>query len=169
MVANEITIRVATPADLEPLSVLIAASYATLGEAAYDREKLAAAMPLMSRANPTLLASGTYFIAETDGQIAGCGGWTFEKPGNGERVDGIAHIRHFATHPAHHRKGVARLLLQRCLDEAARAGATIMKSQSTLLAEPFYASAGFRRVRPIDVEMSPGIVLPVVEMERSLP
>lgn len=169
MGANEITIRVATPDDMEPLSVLIAASYATLGEAAYDREKLAAAMPLMSRANPALLASGTYFIAETNGEMAGCGGWTFEKPGGGERIDGVAHIRHFATHPAHHRKGVARLLLQRCLDEATRAGATMMKSQSTLPAEAFYALAGFRRVRPIDVEVSPGIVLPVIAMERSLP
>ena len=40
---------------------------------------------------------------------------------------------------------------------------------STLLAEPFYASAGFCRVAAGKAEMAPGIELPVVQMERSLP
>ena len=165
----KIITRIATPDDLDMLSKLIAASYATLAEGPYAPEQLAAALPVMSRANPKLLASGTYFVAEADGEPAGCGGWTPEKPGTGEIIDGVAHIRHFATHPAHLRKGVARLLVERCLREAAAAGARIMRSQATLPAEKFYASAGFRRVRLIAVEMGPGIPLPVVEMERSLP
>lgn len=165
----KITIRVATPDDLDTLGRLIAASYAGLDDGSYEPDRIAAAMPAMSKANPVLLASGTYFVAEVDGEAAGCGGWTREKPGSGEVVDGIAHIRHFATHPAHLRKGVAQALLQHCLREAASAGVKTMKSQSTLPAEPFYAAAGFRRVRPIEVEMGTGVMLPAVEMERALP
>src|SRR5690606_10613864 len=164
----EITIRVATPDDLDTLGQLIAASYARLDDGSYEPERIAAAMPAISKPNPVLLASGTYFVAEVDGEPAGCGGWTRQRPGSGEVIDGIAHIRHFATHPAHLRKGVAKALLLHCLRDAAKAGATLMKSQSTLPAERFYASAGFRRVRLIEVEMGSGVTLPAVEMERAL-
>lgn len=163
-----ITIRVAGPEDRETLDLLIAASYGTLNDGSYDPARLASAMPAISRANPALLASGTYFVAEIDGEVAGCGGWTTTKPGSGETIDGVAHIRHFATHPAHLRKGVARALLDRCLAEAAASGIGLIKSQSTMPAEPFYASAGFRRIRVIEVEAGKGVTLPVVEMERAL-
>lgn len=168
MPATTIAIRVATPDDIDRLERVIVASYATLDDGSYDRERLAAAMPAISRANPDLLASGTYFVAEIDGEPAGCGGWTKVKPGGGEPVEGVAHIRHFATHPAHLRKGVARALLDRCLREATAAGVRLMKSQSTLPAEQFYAAAGFRRVGLIEVETARGVTLPVVEMERDL-
>lgn len=74
MSGNVITIRVARPEDFDLLSELIAASYATLDDGSYDRATIAAAMPAISRANPKLLASGTYFIAEIGGEAAGCGG-----------------------------------------------------------------------------------------------
>lgn len=151
------------------LTALLTAAYAALDGAAYERVRLAAAMPVMSRANPKLLASGTYYVAESQGEPAGCGGWTPDKPGSGEIVDGIAHIRHFATHPNHLRKGIARMLLDRCISEAAAAGMKLLKSQSTLLAEPFYAAAGFRRVGTIEVEMGSGNMLPAIDMERELP
>jgi N-acetylglutamate synthase-like GNAT family acetyltransferase len=168
MSRDNITIRTATPDDEKILSDLLAAAYGELAQASYDSETLAAALPLMSRANPKLLASGSYYIAEIEGAAAGCGGWTMDKPGSGEIAEGVGHIRHFATHPAHLRKGVARLLLEHCLAEARAAGIRVMMSQSTLPAEQFYAAAGFRRIGPIEVEMGPGVVLPAVEMQRQL-
>ena len=165
---TDISIRAATPDDRDALTRLIAASYATLERAAYERDMLAAAMPAMSKANPTLLASGTYYVAEIGGEPAGCGGWTREAPHTGALAEGVGHIRHFATHPDHLRKGVARRLLDHCLAEAAAAGIRLMKSQSTLLAEPFYAAAGFRCVAGDIAEMAPGVKLPVVQMEREL-
>lgn len=168
MADSPITIRPARPGDLGLLSDLIATSYATLDDGSYDAAVLAAVMPLISRANPALLASGTYFVAEIGGEAAGCGGWTREKPGGGEIVAGVAHIRHFATHPGHLRKGVAGMLLERCLAEAVGAGVGLMRCQSTLPAERFYAAAGFRRIRMIEVEVGDGVVMPAVEMEKRL-
>lgn len=164
----EITIRTATPEDAALLTELITASYRELDTGLYDSAQLAAALPVMSKANPKLLESGTYYVAEVDGKAAACGGWTFEKPGGGEAQDGVAHIRHFATHPNYLRRGLARLLLDRCLKDAKARGATLMKSQATLPAERFYASAGFRTLKPIEVRMGPDIVLPAHDMEQRL-
>ena len=168
MSRDGIIIRAATPEDESLLSDLLESAYGELANGQYDSVALAAVLPLMSRANPKLLASGTYYIAYAGDQAAGCGGWTREKPGSGEIVEGVAHIRHFATHPAHLRKGVARLLLEHCLAEARSAGIQVMMSQSTLPAEQFYAAAGFRRIGAITVEMGPGAVLPAVEMQLKL-
>ena len=82
---SEIVLRPATADDAETLSALIAASYATLRDGAYDPASIDAALPAMSHANPKLLASGTYYVAEIDGRAAGCGGWSFEAPGSGDR------------------------------------------------------------------------------------
>lgn len=165
MSARAVTIRIATLDDLDVLDDLIRRSYATLDDGSYDRDRIAAAMPAISRANPKLLASGTYFVAEVDGEAAACGGWSRLKPGTTESEEGVAHIRHFATHPAHLRKGIARAVLERCIADAASADALRVKSQSTLPAEAFYASAGFVRQGLRDAEVAPGIHLPVVDME----
>ncbi len=163
---SEISIRPAMADDQESLSTLLAASYAGLKDS-YDPHGFDAALPYMARANPRLLASGTYYVAEIDGVAAGCGGWSVEKPGNGEIIAGVGHIRHFATHPVHVRKGVARRLLQHCLAEARDAGISTMMCQSTLPAEPFYRSAGFRQVDKIEVEMGT-LALPAIEMRIDL-
>ena len=156
---GRVVVRTATPNDRELLSKLIAPSYGELARGPYDPDTLPAALPSTSRANPKLLASGTYYVAKIGGTAAGCGGWTMAKPGSDEIVDGVGHIRHFATHPAHVRKGVGRLLLDVCLVEARDAGIRTMMCQSTLPAEAFYASAGFRRIGLIEVEMGPGVLL----------
>ena len=163
-----IRIRTATPQDEALLTALIAASYRTLDNGQYDGANLASAMPFISKANPKLLASGTYYVVEVGGVAAACGGWSFEKPGSGEWSEGVAHIRHFATHPDYLRRGLARRLLDHCLREAKAAGARLMKSQATLPAAPFYASAGFETLGRIEVQTGPDIVLPALEMELSL-
>lgn len=167
MTNHDVSIRRATTADLESLSALIAASYATLDDGSYDRAALAAAMPLMSHANPKLVAEGTYYIAEIDSVAAGCGGWSFLAPGTGEKSPGVAHIRHFATDPGFKRRGVAGRLLRHCLDEARSHGAILMKSQATLPAEAFYAAFGFRRLAEVRTNIG-GQPLAAIDMELSL-
>lgn len=163
-----IAIRPALPDDHDLVTAILAAAYARLDDGSYDRDRLSEALPMMSKANPRLLASGTYFIAMSDGEPAGCGGWTPEAPATGAIEPGVGHIRHFATHPDHLRKGVAQALLRHCLDEARAAGVTLMRSHSTLPAQRFYASAGFTRVRDIEVAMGPDVALPAIEMELRL-
>jgi N-acetylglutamate synthase-like GNAT family acetyltransferase len=113
------SIRIARPSDSDAVSALLEASYSTLLAARYDHEMLSRALPLMTRANPTLLASGTYYVAESDqGNLVGCGGWTTARPGGGEIIEGEAHIRHFATHPEWVGRGIGTSLLARCFSDA---------------------------------------------------
>jgi GNAT superfamily N-acetyltransferase len=168
MATVSLNIRLATPADAEALSALIFASYSRLYKGWYADDELAAAVPLMSKANPHLLGSGTYYVAELAGEIAGCGGWTETPPGGGQIVKGTAHIRHFATHPDHIRQGVARGLIERCLADAGERRVSLFKCMSSLPAERFYARLGFRRVGPADFVLPGGVRLAAIVMERDV-
>ena len=65
---QDIFLRVATPADLAAVDALLARSYPRLLAADYPPSVLVTALPLISRARPELLASGTYYVVE-DGDI----------------------------------------------------------------------------------------------------
>src|SRR4029079_19008200 len=93
-------LRVARPADSEAVTALLLASYSILLAASYASCVLRQALPISPGANPPLLASGTYYIAEREpGTPIGCGGWSAARPGTGEIIEGEGHIRHVAIHP----------------------------------------------------------------------
>ncbi len=150
------SIRVSTPSDSDAVSALLLASYSNLLAASYDSEALGHALPYMTKANPSLLASGTYYLAESEpGHLVGCGGWTTATPGSGEIAEGEAHIRHFATHPEWVGWRVGASLIAKCVSDARFRGLEKLYCFSTLNAEPFYRACGFRTIGPIDVPMGP--------------
>jgi N-acetylglutamate synthase-like GNAT family acetyltransferase len=162
-------VRVAAPEDAERVGKLLAASYPPLMAGAYDERTLAPALKLMTRANPSLLASGTYYLAESFGhRVVGCGGWTLERPGTAVKEAGLAHIRHFATDAAWTRRGVGRALYDRCEADARLVGVRAFECYSSLNAEAFYAALGFRRVRAFSIELGPNVSLPAVLMSRKI-
>lgn len=144
----------------------MAASYGTLLKGFYDADILANAVPYMSKAQPALLTSGTYYIIKS-GAIAGaCGGWTNAVPGGLGRPDRtIAHIRHVATHPDHLRKGLARKLMEQCFFDAKAAGALQFSCFSSLAAVTFYESVGFSTVQEKSVDFTADISFPMMEMK----
>ena len=179
MSADALTIRPATPADSTALDELLAASYATLLAGHYDAETLSRALAPMSRANPRLIDSGTYYVAEICGtateasaaqpaaRLVACGGWTAEQPGTGTAAPGEAHIRHFATRPDWIGRGVGTRLLAHCINEAAALGRTTLTCFSTLNAAPFYGRSGFVTLGPLDVTLTPGVIFPAILMRRT--
>lgn len=165
----EFAVRIATPQDDASLCALLEASYPTLMSPSYDEAVLAKVLPLITKANPSLLSAGTYYLAESgDRVVVGCGGWTRERPGTGERVPGLAHIRHFATHPSWIGQGVGRGIYSLCEQQARSAGVRKFECYSSLNAEKFYAALGFRAVRRIKITMGQNISVPGVLMERSV-
>lgn len=166
----DFAVRVSQESDLPAVGALLAASYPTLLAEGYQPEVLAKALPLIVKANPKLLASGTYYVAETaEGRLVACGGWTRERPGSGNIAEGEGHIRHFATHPDWVRRGAARALLDRCIQDAMAAAIETLECYSTLVAVAFYRASRFVDVGPIDLELTPGVSLPGVLMRRQLP
>jgi N-acetylglutamate synthase-like GNAT family acetyltransferase len=159
-----ITLKTTTETDLDVVSRVLAVSYNTLLAADYPAETLAIIVPLISRAKPELLSSGTYYAAVQNDKIIAVGGWTKMRPGTNERVKALGHIRHVATDPAHVRKGAAGLIMRHCLSEAKAAGMVEMECLSTRTAVPFYAQFGFQRVEERDVLVA-GVPFASVEMK----
>lgn len=166
---TSIRVRPATSGDAAAVQHVLMASYPALMAQAYDSEILRRALPLITRANNTLLACGTYYVAETERHaIIGCGGWTREEPGSAVMVPGLAHVRHFAVDPAWAGRGVGRALFERCEIDARSHGIRLFKCFASLNAVEFYRTLGFEVQGLIEVAMGQSISFPSMLMEHSL-
>ena len=163
-----LSIRAALAQDQAAVEDVLGRSYPALMAQAYDPDLLARALPLITRAHPRLLGSGTYFLAEAQGRAVGCGGWSLAAPGSSRAERGVAHIRHFATAADFTSQGVGRLLYERCEIQARAAGVEVFKCFSSLNGEGFYAALGFRRVGPVKVAMGSDLEFPSILMKRRI-
>jgi GNAT superfamily N-acetyltransferase len=167
--STAITIRPTTPRDLPRIDALLQVSYTTLLKPDYPPSVLVTALPLIARANPVLLRSGTYFLAEDGaGTALAAGGWSLSAPQGGVGPRDLGHVRHVTTHPDALRRGLASAVLERCFREARAAGLTWLLAQSTRTAVPFYRTMGFEDRAEIEVTLRPGITFPAVEMACAL-
>jgi N-acetylglutamate synthase-like GNAT family acetyltransferase len=168
-VRSEYEIRVAGLEDAAAVDRLLQESYPKLMASSYDEELLAPALAVMTRANPSLLGSGTYYVAElSTGMLVGCGGWTRERPGAGTVEAHVGHVRHFAVHPGWTRRGIGRAIYGLCERAARAVGATAFECYSSLNAEEFYRALDFKRIREIDLELQPRVTLRAVLMRRDI-
>ncbi|MEO0915549.1 MAG: GNAT family N-acetyltransferase [Pseudomonadota bacterium] len=160
-------IRQATPSDFEAVDALLARSYPALLKGAYPPSVLVTAIPLIARAQPQLLASGTYYVVVEEDEIVGAGGWTRAQPGraSGGRAR-VGHIRHVVTDHRHVRRGIGRHLMEHIFAATREAGLTRLECFATTMAVPFYTSVGFATIGPMTVSLRPGIDLPAVHMRR---
>ncbi|MDD9923478.1 MAG: GNAT family N-acetyltransferase [Boseongicola sp.] len=161
------TVRKSNLGDLAAVDGLLSASYPVLLAADYPPSVIVTAVPLISRANPALLSSGSYFVVEDgDGSIIGAGGWTEAAPPGGRRRPGIGHIRHVVTDHRQVRRGVGRALMEHVIADAENFGITQLECFSTLTAERFYEAFGFRTIRPITLSLRAGIEFQSIYMVR---
>ncbi len=166
---TQLTIRPGTAADIAPLDALLSRSYPRLLAADYPPSILVTAIPRISRAQPRLVTSGTYFVALRGDEVIGGGGWTRALPGDGGVGEsGVGHIRHFATDVDAVRSGVGRALMGRVLQSAGDAGIARLECFSTRTAVPFYRACGFETLQDVDIDLAPGITFPAVHMQRAL-
>ena len=164
-----VRIRTATAADIAAVDALLARSYPRLLARDYAPSVLVTAIPAMARAQPALVTSGTYFVAEDAGAVIGAGGWTAAFPGGGHAEPGRANVRHVVTDDRRMRQGVGRALMGHVCDTARAAGMTWMHCMATLTAVPFYTALGFTTLGPITVPLGPArIAFPAVAMRRDL-
>ena len=165
MSADRFDLRVARQTDAEAVTAVLASAYPGLMAADYDPAVMAATLPALTIANPVLLASGTYYVQEASGgRIVSCGGWTHAEPGTDKIEDGVAHLRHFGTHVDWIRKGLGTGIFGCCRREALAAGIRSFRCFSSLGAEAFYVSLGFRAVGRMDLTLSGNMSLPMITM-----
>lgn len=163
--ATTITLRTAVPADLAGLDRLLGRSYPRLLAADYPPSALVLAVPRFARAQPELLRSGRYYVAEDpQGRILGAGGWSLSNPTGGPVAQTTGHVRHVATDPDAARQGIGRMVMERVMAEARAAGMAWLDCLSTRTAVPFYRALGFRAVHAQELSLGPGISFPVMRM-----
>ena len=166
---EEFQLRVANSKDAAAVEEVLKASYPVLMAVAYDEVVLTSVIELITKANISLLTSGTYYVAEADDNlVVGCGGWTIEKPpGADDAGNESGHLRHFGTSQAWIRRGIGRAIFRQCESDAKLVNVKKLEVCSSLNAEQFYTSLGFERIKIISVAIGPN-QFPSVLMRMSI-
>jgi GNAT superfamily N-acetyltransferase len=172
-------IRLALERDIPALSSLMESAIAELLGPFLTAEQLRASFEIMG-IDTQLIADGTYFVAEREGLIAGCGGWSprathfggDHSAGRDERLLDIetepARIRAMYTHPSFARRGVGRILLAVCERHARLAGFISAELVATTAGELLYRAQGYQEFERF-YEITPrGIGVPLIRMRKRL-
>lgn len=144
------SIRAATPADAETITHHRAAMFRDMAHRTEaERAEMSTRFLPWVRAQ---LEAGTYlgFLAVTPGaggeQITAGAGLRFIDwpPSPGFPDAQRAHLLNVFTEPAHRQQGLARLLVQRCLDECRAHGVHNVGLHASDQGRPVYAALGFQ-------------------------
>jgi len=174
-------LRKATVADLAEISLLITDSVRGLGKGYYDDRQIELSIKSVFGVDRELIEDGTYFVAEIEGRIVGCGGWSKRKTLYGASVYGKsrdsalldpetdpAKIRAFFIHPDAARKGIGRAILNVCEDEARRLGFRSAEMMSTLPGVPLYAACGYAGNERFEIPVGEGVTIGCIKMSKEL-
>ncbi len=125
------------------------------------------------------LIDETYFVAEIDGSVAGCGAWSRRITLYGgdhsagrdaallDPASDAARVRAMHTHLDFARRGVGRLVLEACEAAAAAEGFNTRELMATPSGHPLYESFGFQPVEEVE-DASGGAPLPLTRMRKAI-
>jgi GNAT superfamily N-acetyltransferase len=173
-------IRNATLSDVAQLERLIADSVRKLSTGYYSNEEIERALIRVFGVDTQLIEDGTYSVAEKDGRLAGCGGWSKRSTLYGgdqakdsaevelRPTEAAARIRAFFVDPAHARQGIGRRILEACEAAARQHGFTRAELVATLPGEPLYAAFGYQPIEPVNIDLCDGYTLRCMRMGKAL-
>jgi GNAT superfamily N-acetyltransferase len=171
-------LRVAGVEDVAKIRGLIDASVRGLQAVDYSEAQIEGALATVFTVDTQLIADGSYFVALTaDGELAGCGGWSFRKTlyGGDHQIEKIASerlapavdaakIRAIFVHPKFARMGLGSLILEAAESAAAEQGFSRFEMGSTLTGVTLYTLKGYREVNRVMVPVGGGEEIEVVRM-----
>jgi GNAT superfamily N-acetyltransferase len=175
-----VRLRPATLEDRPALEELIAQSARGLSRGDYTDRQVEAALGDAFGVDSELIRDGTYFVAEVDGRIVGCGGWSRRATLYGgdaragrrstvlDPARDAARIRAFFVHPDWARHGIGRAILKRCESEAREYGFRSAELLATLPGERFYRAAGYEGTERTRHDLRDGITIDFVPMRKDL-
>ena len=174
-----IYLRIATVDDIPALRILIERSVRDLQAGDYTPMQIEGALNHTLGLDTQLIDDQTYFIAEVDGTLAACGGWSYRATlfgsdhGPGRVATSLdpatqpAKIRAIFVHPGFSRQGLGSLILAHCERAAQYAGFQRVEMGSTLTGVPLYTLRGYREIERIAVPLPNGEALPIVWMTKT--
>jgi N-acetylglutamate synthase-like GNAT family acetyltransferase len=148
-------LRKATVDDIPNIEALIARSARGLSKDDYRPAQIEGALRGAFGVDTQLLIDQCYFVVEQDGQMVGCGGWSYRStlfggdaragrdPSTLDPRSQAAKIRAFFVDPAYARRGIGTLLLECCEGEARSHGFSRVELMATLPGVKLYAARGY--------------------------
>lgn len=173
-------LRLATTHDIPVLEELIRESVYQLQTADYTLEQIEGALGTVYGIDRQMVADGTYYVVEVDGEVAACGGWSARKTPFGgdyspqkddsflDPATDAARIRAFFVRPRFTRRGIGTLLFEECRKAAAERGFRALQLTATLTGIPLYRALGFVEDASFPLLLPNQHELPVVRMIRQL-
>ena len=167
--------------DVPAIESLIALSARGLSQDDYPEAQIEAALGTALGVDSQLIRDGTYFVAEAEGTLVACGGWSWRKTLFGSDIEvrrqpesldparDAARIRAFFVHPGWARQGLGRAMLELCEREAGRRGFRSAELMATLPGERLYRSCGYESLDSIVHALPGGIGIRFVPMRKVFP
>jgi N-acetylglutamate synthase-like GNAT family acetyltransferase len=176
----QVSLRRATRLDIPEIERVIRESVAGISSRSYDAEQVKSALTYIAHLDPELVDDQTYFVAETSGAIVACGGWSKRAKlyaGSGSNANDsemldpardAARIRAMFVVPQFERRGIGRMILERCEHDAHEAGFRRLELMAMLSGEAMYAAAGYRAVENVPARLEDGTPFPLTRMTKAL-
>ena len=173
-------LRNATLDDVPQIEALIARSARGLSAADYRPAQVEGALRGAFGVDTQLLADQTYFLAEEDGRLLGCGGWSYRSTlFGGDARSGrdsssldprtqAAKIRAFFVDPDSARRGIGSRLLERCEQEARARGFSRVELMATLPGVRLYAARGYVGGEMVRFDVGAGESIEFIPMQKTL-
>lgn len=171
--------RLAERDDIAALRALMASAIRELQRGFLSADEIAASASIMGL-DTQLIDDGTYFLVESDGQIAGSGGWSRRATLFGgdhsagrdaallDPAKDAARVRAMYTSPDFARRGVGRMILGLCESAAKLEGFTCVELAATLAGEPLYRACGFEPLEHFRSDTPQGLRIPLIRMGKPL-
>jgi GNAT superfamily N-acetyltransferase len=174
------TIRPATLDDKAELTDLIARSARELSAGDYTPQQVEGALRGAFGVDTQLILDGTYFVAEADGKLVACGGWSKRRTlfGSDARsgrdaaeldpATDAAKIRAFFVDPDYARRGLGSAILERCETAAKACGFRRFEMMATLPGARLYERYGYSGTQRIQYEVQPGVAIEFIPMKKEV-
>ncbi len=173
-------LRVANTSDIPALDALITASVRGLSPGYYTAAQIDAALAGVFGVDTQLIIDGTYYVIDGPAGIIAAGGWSGRRTlYGGDQMKGTedpkldpqtepARIRAFFVHPDFARRGLARLLYEKCAAAARAAGFRRFELMATLPGEQLYLALGFAAIERLTVTLDNAVDVPFLRMTRNI-
>lgn len=175
-----LTHRIATPDDLPALRALMARAIDRLQSDFLTPAQVVASRQVMGL-DTQLIHDQTYLVVESDGVLAGCGGWSYRatlyggdasvvarEPAVLDPATDAARIRAMYTNPDFARRGIGRRVIDLCEEAARAAGFKRAEMMATMAGVPLYRACGYRPIEEVLSAPIDGVQVPLLRMGKPL-
>jgi GNAT superfamily N-acetyltransferase len=178
--SDTFTDRIATLDDLAGLHVLMGRAIAQLQSNYLTPEQVVASAKVMGL-DTQLVRDGTYFVVESNGRMAGCGGWSFRatlyggddsvvarEPARLNSATEAAKVRAMYTDPDFARQGIGAHILALCEAAALAAGFKRVELMGTAAGVPLYSAQRYVPSAELQYARVGDVSVPLLRMEKRL-